>query len=74
MLKRVWNRWIKIAHIIGTVQMMIILTVVFWIAVAPLGIAFRLLSDPLSIKKPSNTNWRLRESPSGGLDFFKRQG
>jgi len=54
--------------------MMIILTVVFWVAVAPLGIAFRLLSDPLSIKKPSNTNWRLRESPSGGLDFFKRQG
>ncbi|MEC9292910.1 MAG: hypothetical protein VYC65_01350 [Chloroflexota bacterium] len=74
MLKRVWNRWIKIAHVIGTVQMMIILTVLFWIAIAPVGIVFRLLSDPLSIKKPAKSNWRQRETPSGGLEFFRRQG
>jgi hypothetical protein len=74
MFRRAWDRWVKIAQIIGTVQMMIILTVLFWVAVAPLGIALRLVSDPLLIKKPANSNWRLRETPSGGFEFFKRQG
>ena len=30
-LKMVWRGWLKFAHVVGTIQMVIILTLVYWI-------------------------------------------
>jgi hypothetical protein len=72
--RRVLNAWLKAVDVLGTVQMMIILTILYWLLVTPLGLIMPWFEDPLSSKKPSKTNWHERTSPSGGTDFFKDQG
>jgi hypothetical protein len=46
-----WEAWKKIAHKIGNFQARIILSLMYGIFVLPFGLAARLFSDPLRIKK-----------------------
>ena len=56
MLKRAWQTWKKIAHKIGNFQARVLLTIFYAVVVFPFGIAARLFSDPLRIKRPP-TQW-----------------
>jgi hypothetical protein len=51
MLKRAWQAWKKIAHKIGNFQARVLLTLFYAVLVFPFGIALRLFSDPLCIKR-----------------------
>ena len=72
--RSIWKWWIKFIEIFGTVQMVIVLTVMFWILVVPLGLVVRWFEDPLGKRKPTETNWRYRNKPSSGPGFFRDQG
>jgi len=50
-IKRGWAVWTKIAHKIGNFQARVLLTIMYAILVLPFGLAARLFSDPLRIKK-----------------------
>lgn len=47
LLRRAWNGWLKVAHILGTIQMIIILTLICWTLFALTAIPFKLIADPL---------------------------
>ncbi len=54
MIKRIWNKWKKIAEKIGNFQATIIFSILYFLIVSPIGIIFSLFSDPLDFKsKPS---------------------
>lgn len=66
-----WNRWLKFAEVVGTVQMIIVLSLVYWTLVAAMAIPFRLMSDPLALKGPRT--WIRHRAGSSTLDRMKDQ-
>tara|TARA_A100001037_G_scaffold248427_1_gene230756 strand:- start:3795 stop:4025 length:231 start_codon:yes stop_codon:yes gene_type:complete len=54
-----WFLWLKFTMLIGTVQMIVFLTLVYWLAVPLIGMPLRLFKDPLKSKR-SESNWILR--------------
>jgi hypothetical protein len=72
LLKRAWLVWKKIAHKIGTFQVRVLLTVFYGVLVLPLGLATRLFSDPLRIKK-TPTEWLDHPDEAYDLDWARKQ-
>ncbi|MBU1262914.1 hypothetical protein KJ640_08225, partial [bacterium] len=50
-MKRLWEKWKVLAQRIGNFQARILLSVFYFIIVAPFGLMIRVFFDPLSIKK-----------------------
>jgi len=57
---RAWAAWKKIARRIGDFQARVILTVLYFIVIAPFALAVRRLADPLAIKPGSPKGWQPR--------------
>ena len=71
--RRLWNGWLRIAEKIGTVQMVIVLTLIYWTMITIMAIPFRFLSDPLALKKASRPKWIPRTQPDDVLASMRRQ-
>lgn len=72
MLKRAWQVWKRISHAIGNFQARVLLTAFYGVLVFPFGIAARLLSDPLRIKRRP-TQWLDHPREAYDLQWAKRQ-
>ncbi|MBM3932939.1 MAG: hypothetical protein FJ319_01330 [SAR202 cluster bacterium] len=70
LFRRAWDRWLKIAHILGTVQMAIILTLVYWFFMTLLFLPFGLIADPLRLR-PGKSGW-VRRAPVGDPQTYLR--
>ena len=73
MLRRFWAKWIRIAEVIGNINMAVILTVIFFIIVGLMAVPFKILADPLRTKKNSGSNWHKRSSDDDVLNSMKNQ-
>ncbi len=71
--KAAWRGWLKFVEIFGTVQMVIVLTVVYWTLVAVMAVPFKLFSDPMTMKGPRFVQWAQRSTEEKMLDAMKRQ-
>jgi hypothetical protein len=71
-LKTIWNAWKRLAHKIGNFQARVILTIIYAIAVLPFGLAVRLFSDPLRIKKRP-TKWIETPAEVHDMSWAQRQ-
>lgn len=69
--RRVWNHWLKFAEIVGTIQMVIILTLLYWTVLALTAIPFRVFADPLGLKRPQG--WVQCGEEGSDLDSMKNQ-
>ena len=69
MANRIWQRWKRLAHRAAEIQAFVILTIVYWLLVAPIGAMMRLGRTP-----PAATAWTTRP-PSGPvpLEDARRQ-
>ena len=58
-LRALWKGWLRLARAIGTVNTVLLLTVLYWLVVVPLGLVLRLLGkDPLRLRRGSEpTRW-----------------
>ena len=72
LLKRAWQGWKKIAHVIGNFQARVLLTVFYGVLVLPFGLAARLFSDPLRIKKKP-TEWLQHPDEAYDLQWARKQ-
>lgn len=73
-LKRLWKRWLVIAHIIGNFQAQVILTVFYFVIVAPLGLLIRFFGDSLDIKpKRMKSNFGKWDHPKESLESARKQ-
>ena len=73
-LSKVWLRWLRFAEIIGNVQMIILLFLLYWTMLAIVAIPFKLLSDPLSLKSPRKGGWVRRPPIPKVLESMRKQG
>jgi hypothetical protein len=72
-LKKLWVAWKRIAHRIGDFQARVLLTLIYAVLVLPCGLAIRLFSDPLKIKKRS-AKWIDHPQDVIDLEWAHRQG
>jgi hypothetical protein len=72
-LKTLWVAWKRIAHRIGDFQARVLLTLIYFLLVLPFGLAIRLFSDPLKIKKRP-AKWIDHTHHAVDLDWAHRQG
>jgi len=56
-VKQLWQRWLKVTETVGTIQMIIFLSVVYWIFLMPMALLFKLLTDPLALEQPQASRW-----------------
>jgi len=61
MRKTLWQRWKRLAHRAAEIQAIVILTVVYWIVVTPIGLVQRATSG-----RSRETGWRTRP-PTGAV-------
>ncbi len=67
LLRRVWQRWKRIARRIGDVQARILLIVFYFTVLAPFALVVRWATDPLAIKPGTPQGWRNRRDERGTL-------
>ncbi len=72
-LKKLWAAWKRIAHRIGDFQARVLLTLIYAVLVLPFGLAIRLFSDPLKIKKRP-AKWIEHPHDVIDLEWARRQG
>jgi hypothetical protein len=73
-LKTLWRGWLKFAHVLGTFQMMLILTIIYWLIVPWFAVPMKLLSDPLRFRKPAGSAWRDRQAVADAREYLRREG
>jgi len=52
MLRRLWAGWKRVGRKIGDFQARVLLTVFYFVILAPFAMGVRLLADPLGLKRP----------------------
>lgn len=66
-MKKAWKSWLKVATIIGNIQMGIILFLLYWTIIPIIAIPFKMVSDPLNMK--NSKGWIKKDSQ---LDMRKQ--
>src|SRR5579859_398576 len=70
--KRAWQGWKDLAHKIGNFQARVILSIFYGVLVLPFGLAARLFSDPLRIKKKPE-QWLDHPDEAYDLEWARKQ-
>jgi len=65
-MKRIWERWKKIARAIGDFQARIILMIFYFVILAPFAFILRMAGDPLGIKH--HHGWRNKTHDESSVD------
>ncbi len=75
-LSKAWQAWKRIARKIGKVQTIILLTILYFIFIAPVGAIMRLLGwDPLEThfrRLKGTTNWKPVKNGEPDLKSLRR--
>ncbi len=71
-LKRLWEGWKRVAHVIGDFQARVILTIFYSVLVLPFGLVVRLLADPLHIRRLPE-RWHERPAETTDAEWARRQ-
>lgn len=58
--RKLWNGWKQTVKKIGDFQARLILTVLYFVIIAPFALIVRCGADPLSLKKGVPPGWRLK--------------
>ena len=69
-----WRKWIALATILGNIQMIVLLSIVYWVMVSMLALPLKLLSDPLGMRKSHGARWLKRPPQDHMIDSMKKQG
>lgn len=76
-LKKIWEGWKKVAIVIGRVNTVIIMTVFYFLIIAPIGLIFRLFGwDPLQVRKKQRlkgSNWKKIADSEPDIETMSRQ-
>ena len=73
-LKQLWRGWLKFAHVLGTIQMVIILTLIYWVMLSIMAIPYRLFADSLGNKGQGGKGWTKREPVADRWTTMQSQG
>lgn len=72
----VYDRWMKVAHFIGTLMTGLILAVFFYLVFGLVGIILRVLQKDLlgcAIDRDADSYWAKKDSPAPDLERYLKQ-
>jgi hypothetical protein len=73
-LRRLWRGWQRLGRKIGDFQARVLLTIFYFVMIAPFALIVRWATDPLAVKRRTTKGWRLRPAPVGSpLERARRQ-
>jgi len=75
-LKPAWHGWMKLAHYLGLVMTMVILTTMWVAVVIPVSLAVKILGVKvmdMRFRAPVNTYWETREPAMNDFKLLERQ-
>jgi hypothetical protein len=70
----IWRRWLKIAEILGNIQLVILLTLVYWTMFILVAVPAKFFSDPLSLRNAGRSRWTHRKSIPDVWENLHKQG
>ena len=74
LLARFWSRWKRFGHVVGDFQARVILTLIYFLILAPYGLMVRLVSDPLNIKPARRVStWLAKSEGPPTLEAARKQ-
>ncbi len=74
MLTGLWARWKQFAQKVGDFQARVIITLLYFLILGPMGMVVRILRDPLRIKRaPQTSVWLPKLAEKASLEFARRQ-
>jgi hypothetical protein len=59
-MRKLWEGWKRVAKRIGDFQARVILTVLYFVIIAPFALIVRWGADPLALKRSAQKGWRLK--------------
>jgi len=62
-LRSLWRGWLKIAHIIGTFNARVILSVFYFVVVPVFAVLVKLLRDPLGLRGGARATYWIERPP-----------
>jgi hypothetical protein len=65
LLKRAWEAWKSFGRKLGDFQARLMLSLCYFVIVAPFSLLVRLFSDPLSLKAGTARGWIIRSDTKG---------
>ncbi len=75
MLRNLWSEWLRLARHIGNFNARALITLVYFILLAPFGLIYHFFADVLQMKsQPSGSAWQNRETTDVDLAKARRQG
>jgi saxitoxin biosynthesis operon SxtJ-like protein len=57
MARALWRIWLVLVRKVGYLQSQLILTLVYFVVIAPFALAVRLFSDPLGLRRAPVGHW-----------------
>lgn len=69
--RRLWEAWKRLGRKLGTFQARVMLTVFYFVILAPFALLLQLTSDPLALRRGTARGWRPR-APEDGADPLVR--
>lgn len=74
LVHRFWRTWRRLARRIGDAQARVVLSVVYFLVIAPFALVVRLATDPLALDPGTPKGWRTRPTPTEhALERARRQ-
>ena len=74
LLRRTWERWKVIAHIIGNFQARVLLSIFYFLVVPPFALIVKIYRDPLHLRhSKSDSFWISRPASDTSETAAKRQ-
>jgi hypothetical protein len=66
--------WLRFATVLGTFQMIVLLSIVYFTMVMMVAIPFKLRADPLRLKRNVAPGWVVKAPVSDIMAAMRRQG
>ena len=70
-----WRKWVAFAQILGTINLTILLTIIYWTLLLVIAVPYKVLADPLELRKRNREPvWHQRSLMDDLADTMTRQG
>ena len=71
LLVRIWRRWTVIAHIIGTFQARVLLSVFYLVVIPPFAFIVKFWLDPLHLRRATGSSAWITRPPRPEADVLR---
>lgn len=71
--RAIFDHWTRATRAIGVAQTRLIMLVIYVAIVLPTGLVFRLVRDPLHLRRPTDTNWLPSKTEPRTIERIRQQ-